>query len=483
MKLKKLFKGLDIVRTFGDIDITSISTDSREVKNESLFIAIRGFTADGHRFVNDALKKGARIALVEKGFRENKNVIRVKDTRKALSVIASNFYSSPSRRIKVLGVTGTNGKTTVSFLLKSIFDTAKLRSGVIGTIEYTIGKMKVKAVRTTPDALKLNMLLSKAFESGLKAVSMEASSHALDQGRTDGILLDAAVFTNLTHEHLDYHVNLKKYLEAKAKIFKNLKKNGVAILNADDKSISFLQKRIKNKVVTYGLKGAPDVTVGICKMTSNGSEFSVNIKGKKTFLIKTKLVGMHNISNILAAVACGVSCGIDTRDIKKGIEKVGNIRGRLESVESDKGFKVFVDYAHTHNALENVLSFLNMIKKKNLITVFGCGGERDKKKRPLMGNVATRLSDFVIITSDNPRGENPKEIIKDIKLGIGKEKKNHIIVVNRKSAIKKALRKAKKDDIVLLSGKGHEKFQIIGRRKIPFDDRKVAKEILKKKCK
>lgn len=479
VKIRKLFKDVNcrIDSGVASIDITSIATNSKSVKRRGLFVAIKGFGYDGHDFLDQAFKKGARIALVEKTLK-SKNTIKVKDTRKALSLIARNYYNAPSKKLKVLGVTGTNGKTTVSFLIKSILDKAALPCGLIGTIEYKIGKHIIPAGRTTPDALYLNFLMRKALKVKEKAVVMEISSHALDQKRADNIPLEAAIFTNLTHEHLDYHGNMKKYLKSKAKIFENLKKSGRAILNVDDKNIRPLEKSIKKKVITYGMKKSAYISAKIKKLELDGSSFTVRIKNKDSFSINTKLVGLHNVSNILAAVATGIALGVDKKMIKKGIESVANINGRLESIDMGQKFKIFVDYAHTHNALENVLSFLNQSKKRNIITVFGCGGERDKKKRSLMGHVAEQLSDFVILTNDNPRGEDPLKIIKDIKKGMNSKK--YIAVPNRKKAIEKALKKAKKDDIVLIAGKGHEKFQIEGMKKIPFDDRKIVRGILSK---
>lgn len=484
MKLKKILKGIDasVDPRLSEADITSIFTNSKEAKPGGLFVAIEGFAVDGHKFVNEALRKGARAALVDKRKKAcsgKANIIKVKDTRKALSVTAKNFYRSPSEKLTTIGITGTNGKTTTALLIESIFNQAGIPCGGIGTIEYRTGKRRIPAGRTTPDALGTNALLDKMLKNRLRAVAMEVSSHGLDQKRVDDIFFDAAIFTNLTHEHLDYHKNLKKYFESKARIFEQLKKGGFAVINTDDKNARSCIKKITNhKKITYGLNRVADISARVNKVGLGGSSFAVMLHKKDAFLVDTKLVGLHNISNILAAVAAAITQGLDFCDIKEGIEKVENIPGRLEPVEAGERYKVFVDYAHTHNALENVLKFLNQIKKKRIITVFGCGGDRDRKKRPLMGGVAQKFSDFAIIANDNPRSEKPERIASDIESGMKKTKANYAVILDRKKAIEKALKKARDGDIVLIAGKGHEKVQVIGEREIPFDDRKVAEHIL-----
>ena len=484
MKLKRLLKGISaqIDSALSEIDIEAVSIDSRNMPKKGLFVAIKGSRLDGHEFIGEAFKKGARAALAESNsadLRNYKNVIRVKNTKETLPLISNNFYDSPSAKLKVIGITGTNGKTTTSLLMESILNASGAICGVIGTINYKTGKSAIPAGRTTPDALTINALLDRMVRNKLKAAVMEVSSHALDQGRVSGVSFDAAVFTNLTHEHLDYHATLEDYFKSKARIFGNLKKKGVAVINADDKYAKRLLKTLKRKKITYGLYEAADVSAEIKNAGMDGSSFIVRIYKKSAFPIKTKLAGLHNVSNILAAIACAFALDIDPDSIKKGIEKVRNVPGRLESVEAGQKFKVFVDYAHTDNALENVLKFLNRIKHGKVITLFGCGGDRDTKKRPLMGRVAQKLSDFIIITSDNPRSEDPKEIARQIERGMDAKKNNYSIILDREKAIENALKKAGKDDIVLIAGKGHEKYQIIGEREIPFDDRKAANTILR----
>jgi UDP-N-acetylmuramoyl-L-alanyl-D-glutamate--2,6-diaminopimelate ligase len=484
MKLKKLLEGtgVKIGSGFADIDIASISTNSKSAKKNSVFVAIEGLEFDGHEFINEAFKKGSAVFVVNKRKKmrfPKARIIRVRDTRKALSVIAKNFYRSPSERLKVIGITGTNGKTTTSLLVESIFKSARIPCGVIGTISYKIGTRRIPAQRTTPGAIDINILLRRAISAGKKAVVMEVSSHGLDQKRVEDIFFDACIFTNLTREHLDYHGNLERYFASKAKIFRNLKKGGAAIINADDKRVSRIKKMRGRINITYAMTRPAYVSAAVKKLGSEGSSFVVRIKGKDAFSVNTKLVGLHNISNILAAVAAGISQNISLKAIKEGIERVDSVRGRLEPVRTGRGLKVFVDYAHTHDALESVLGFLNQIKKKNIITVFGCGGDRDKGKRPLMGRVAQELSDFVIITNDNPRGEDPRKIARDIEKGMDKKKNNFAIRLNRKKAIEEALKRAGISDIVLIAGKGHETLQITGTRQLAFDDRKVVEKALK----
>ena len=481
MKLKKLCKNSGIKPNpfLAEKEIASISLDSRKTRKGSLFIAIEGFKRDGRDFIDEALRKGAIVAVTEKPFRKQENIFKVNDARKALSVFADNFYGSPSKDLKVIGITGTNGKTTVSMLAKSILETSGATCGLIGTVMYKIGKKRIPAQRTTPDALLINELLRSMVREKCWACVMEVSSHALDQKRVDGIFYDAALFTNLTHEHMDYHGNIDHYFASKAKIFDNLKKGAKAILNADDKRVLRLSGKIRCRKITYGLDQTANISAKVRKAALTGSSFDVIINKKKGFSIDTELTGFHNISNILAAAAIGITQEIDLKNIKNAIEGVKTIPGRLQSVKKGQPFTVFVDYAHTHNALEKVLGFLGSMKKGKLITVFGCGGDRDREKRPLMGKAAQDFSDYVILTNDNPRSEDPENIIRDIERGISKKSEFYEVILDRRKAIEKALKKASCGDIVLIAGKGHEKEQIIGDETMPFDDRKVAEEILR----
>lgn len=379
--------------------------------------------------------------------------------------------------LKVIGITGTNGKTTTSFLAEGIFKAANIACGVMGTINYRFGNRKIPAERTTPDRLTISRLLDKMLKNGIEALVMEVSSHGLDQGRVKGILFDAAIFTNLTHEHLDYHGDMDRYFASKMKLFSKLKKKGVAIFNADDRRANCIKNLLRCKKIAYGLNGPADVTAKVTKLGLDGSSFVVKLHGKDAFSVNTKLLGPHNVSNILAASALGFSQGIALDTIKEGIEGVTSIRGRLEPVGGAKGFKVFIDYAHTHNALEQVLRFLKEANEGRIITVFGCGGDRDREKRPLMGRVAEKLSDFTIITNDNPRTEDPKIIARDIESGMESQKRRRTVIFDRKKAIERALKMARASDIILIAGKGHETEQIVGKKQIASDDKKIAEEI------
>ena len=376
-------------------------------------------------------------------------------------------------------MTGTNGKTTITYLIESIVRAAGKSIGVIGTINYRFGGKVIAAKNTTPGPVELESMLAEMVRGGLQYAVMEVSSHSLDQRRVDGVSFDTAIFTNITSEHLDYHKTLEEYFKAKAKIFNRLKEDGTAILNKDDKRVASLEGTINKKVITYGINEDADVTARDIRLSLKGSRFIIATPGGP-IAINSKLIGMHNVSNILASAAAALALNLDRKVIKEGIESVDIIPGRLEPVEAGQPYKVFVDYAHTEDALNNVLTLLKAVAKNKIVTVFGCGGDRDKAKRPLMGKVACKFSDNVIITSDNPRSEDPAEIMHQIENGVKPRYSNYDIVANRREAIEKALASAKKGDIVIIAGKGHENYQIIGNKTLPFDDRQVVREILRK---
>jgi len=483
MKLRYLLNGVKAkpAGKIPDFEIKEIVIDSKKARPGSLFVAIKGASRNGHDFVREAVKKGAASAVVEKTPRlKGIPYILVEDTKHALAVMASNFYGNPSDKLNIIGITGTNGKTTTAFLSESIFRKAKRKCGVIGTVAYKTGRRFLAAERTTPDALGLNMLLAEMVKSGTDNAVMEVSSHALHQKRVENIKFKTAVFTNLSHEHLDYHGNINQYFLSKSRLFELLRKGGEAVVNADDPMARRLAKRIKGRLLSFGIKKNAAVRARKIHSGLGGSRFEIRTEKRKRIRVETPLIGTHNIYNILAAAAACFANGIGEKDIKAGIEAVRRVPGRLESVKCRGGVNLFVDYAHTDNALLNVLGFLSKMKKRKIITVFGAGGERDTAKRPLMGRAVERFSDFFIITNDNPRGEDPEKIARDIEKGLAKGRKNYRVILDRKLAIKNALEKAKKDDIVLLAGKGHEAYQVIGRRKIPFDDKKIARGVLEK---
>ena len=481
-RIKEILKGIRY--RSGDrisgVSVKRIADDSRKVKRGDLFIAARGHDTDGYKFIDKAVKNGASAIISDRDFTAPENVkkIIVKDSRQTLPLIAGNFYDHPSDKMKLVGITGTNGKTTITYLMESILSAAKKNAGVIGTINYRSKGVSMPATNTTPGPIELQSLLSEMLKRKVRYVLMEVSSHSLDQNRVGCVRFDVGVFTNITKEHLDYHKTIKNYFSAKTKLFEHLKKKGVAVLNNDDKMVASLKRRLKSKVVTYGIKKNADVTAGRIAISIDSSAFVIKTP-KGSFEVKTKLIGKHNVSNILASVAASIALGIRLNTIKRGIESFSMVPGRLEPVNSGQPFRIFVDFAHTEDALHNILSLLRDVTGNGrIITVFGCGGNRDKAKRPMMGNVACSFSDRVVVTSDNPRSEDPVSIISEIEEGIKNKFTNYDIVPDRRDAIDKALRMAKKGDIVVIAGKGHEKYQIIKDKTLPFDDCKVAVSLL-----
>lgn len=472
----------------GDISglkIANVRDDSRLVGKGDMFIAVRGCAADGSKFIDDAVRKGARAIVTEDDFdapRDVKKII-VKDSRSAMSIIAGNFYGRPWEELKMLGVTGTNGKTTITYLIESIVKAAGEDAGVIGTINYRVKDRVTPAKNTTPGPLGLASFLSDVKSLGARYAVMEVSSHSLDQGRVDGIPFDVGIFSNITSDHLDYHETVSRYFRAKANLFERLRKNGTAVLNSDDKKVVSLKKSIKETVLTYGIEKKADIKAGDIKLSLAGSSFTVTMPQGRRFNIHTRLIGRHNVSNILAAIAASYALGINKEACIKGVVSFVAVPGRLEEIDAGQPFKVLVDYAHTEDALLNILGLLREVAKSRIITVFGCGGNRDRTKRPLMGRAACKFSHHVIITSDNPRFEEPRDIINEIEKGVKDDFSNYDIVADRRQAITKAISLARPDDIVIIAGKGHENYQIIKDKVMPFDDREVAREILEKvKC-
>jgi len=484
MDLKKILKGVKIRagENIGGIDINKITDDSRKVGVGDLFVALRGYSLDASKFVGFALKAGARAIVTEKDFNSSPGVskILVDDTRSAMSIIADNFYGHPSRKLKVIGITGTNGKTTIAYLIENIVKAAgKADAGVIGTINYRFKGKVFPALNTTPGPMILHGMLAEMAALKIGYAIMEVSSHSLDQGRVDNVLFDIGIFTNLTSDHLDYHKTTANYFEAKKRLFDKLKTKGRAVLNMDDKKVASLKGSIKPMTITYGIKNKADVTAKNIALSMDGTRFTVHAPGM-SFEMRIKLIGIHNVSNVLAAAAAAIALEIPKEAIIKGIESVEKVPGRLEAVEAGQPFKIFIDFAHTEDALFNVLNLLREVTERRIVTVFGCGGNRDRTKRPLMGKVACEYSDHVIVTSDNPRFEEPEDIIDEIESGIKGKFSNYDIVTDRKEAISKALGLALKDDVIVIAGKGHEHYQIIKDKAMPFDDREVALSILKK---
>lgn len=483
VSLRELWPQLDkaLLLKFGCVNINRISGNSKQVSAGDLFVAVKGPSCDGHDFVEEAIRRGARIIVWQNEKRilsDGKTIfIRVADSRAALAKLAANFYGNPSRKLKVVGITGTNGKTTVTYLLEKIINAAGFSAGVIGTINYRIKERVIPATNTTPGALELQALFKEMVEEKIGFCVMEVSSHSLDQDRTAGIDFSGAVFTNLASDHLDYHFTQENYFSAKAKLFSNLKGDAFAVINSDDAMAGKLSGLTRAEVVTYALRGKADFIAEDSELHIDGTSFILATpKGK--IAIRTRLLGEHNLYNILAASAAGYKLGFDLPVIKKGVEALQLVPGRLEEVDCGQPFKVLVDFAHTEDALRNTLMTMRRISPgSRILLVFGCGGDRDRGKREKMGGVAEELADFSIVTSDNPRKEDPQQIVAEIVKGFTSGKR-YKVILDRSQAIKEAVSLAKETDIVLIAGKGHEAYQIFRDKVVPFDDRLEAKKAL-----
>lgn len=489
MKLKVLLGNLELLETQGSVEaeVGGIHSDSRRVRQGDLFVAVRGEKLDGHEFIGDAVEAGASVVVCERilGAFPGVTQVRVADARRALAQLAGRFHGAPSEGMRVIGITGTNGKTTTSWLLASILEAVGMPTGVVGTIAYRIGSRELPAPNTTPPADDLQELLAQMLHSGMKAVVMEVSSHSLVQRRVDGVAWDAGIFTNLTQDHLDYHGDMGAYFEAKKLLFQQLgggcKTRCAAILNADDPKSELLSGVIRAgvRVVRYGAHPSAEVRAEAVEHSVAGSRFTL-VAGGQRIDIATPLCGAHNILNCLAAAAAAVALDLDLPAIKRGIESLRSVPGRLERLTVAPGagdFAIFIDYAHTDDALRKVLTTLRPLTRGRLISVFGCGGNRDTTKRPLMGRVASELSHYSVLTTDNPRHEEPSAILQQIAAGF-EARDNYEIVPDRRAAIRAALVMARDGDVILIAGKGHETYQEVAGTRSPFDDRKVALDLL-----
>ncbi|MEP0860787.1 MAG: UDP-N-acetylmuramoyl-L-alanyl-D-glutamate--2,6-diaminopimelate ligase [Ignavibacterium sp.] len=487
MELTELINHIKVIQVAGNVqrkDVSGIEHDSRKVKKNSVFVAIKGYKTDGHLFVMDAINKGAVAVVVE----ENNNIpdeifihadiakIVVHNTRIALAQLSKGFYKDPTSKLKLVGITGTNGKTTTAFIIKNIFETAGIRTGLVGTIANYIGSEKIDSKLTTPESNDLNDLFLQMINSGCENAVMEVSSHSLVLNRVYGLNFSAAVFTNITSDHLDFHQTFENYLNAKKILFDILPSDATAVVNADDESSHHIVSDSKAKVITYGKNENSDYVISSIKYDLNGTSFKITCGGK-SYEVQTKLIGEFNAYNSAAAFAIADQFNIAKEKIIDGIKSTPFVPGRFEVIGSGKK-KAIVDYSHTADSLEKAILALRQIigDDRQLVTVFGCGGDRDKTKRPIMGKVATELSDFVIITSDNPRTENPIQIINDIKKGVIKN--NFIVIENRYEAIKYAIQKSKEDAAILIAGKGHETYQEINGVRNHFSDQETAREFL-----
>ena len=482
MQLNELLKRIPVLEILGNDsqEVSDLVFDSRKVTENSLYIAVRGTVVDGHSFIASSVEKGA-TAIVCEEFPENpdENItyVKVKDSSKTLGQLASNFYGNPSEKLKLIGVTGTNGKTSVSTLLFDVFKNLGYDSALLSTVEIRIADQVIPATHTTPDIITINKILAQAVEEGCEFAFMEVSSHGIAQNRIEGLHFKIAGFTNLTHDHLDYHKTFDEYLKTKKRFFDELDHTAVAITNVDDKNGNVMLQNTKAAKKSYALKTMADYHGKLLEVDFNG--MLLNFNGKEFW---TTLTGKFNVYNLLLVFGIAAELGFEQEKILQAISQLKRVSGRFETFKSDGGIFFIVDYAHTPDALENILDSINDIRTKNerLITVFGCGGDRDHAKRPEMGNIATKKSTLAIITSDNPRTENPAAIIKEIEAGVEPQNfSKYTSIPDRKEAIKMAIKFAEPKDIVLVAGKGHENYQEINGVKHHFDDKETINELWK----
>lgn len=487
MRIADIFPGeaAQLPEAAGEREVDALCFDSRQASPNSVFFALPGQKSDGAHFAREAADRGAMAVVSSRPLgMEGVVDIVVENPRSAMADAAAAFYGNPSRRLKVYGITGTNGKTTTAFLIRHLCEASSTPCGLLGTVEYRIGDEVLPAPHTTPESIDLQGLLRRMSDAGCDAAAMEISSHALIQDRVRGIVLEAAVFTNLTQDHLDYHGTMEKYFEAKALLFSALEaqtgKRGKAILPLEDRFGARLIDRFRSSlsVITYGLGGACDFQASNLQFSPTGTTFQLTAKGRQ-MLVRLPLIGRYNVSNALAALAACVGTGLDLRGCVQALADAPQVPGRLERVQMKRNFQVFVDYAHTPDALENVLAALRDLRPARLIVVFGCGGDRDRAKRPLMGRAVELQADQIIVTSDNPRTEDPELILRDVTRGMTGRK--HQVVVDRSEAIEMAVQMAQAGDIVLIAGKGHEDYQELAHGRIPFSDVAAATGAIRRK--
>lgn len=487
MQFCQLTRSVDILAFGGDQSrsITGLTYDSRCVEPGFVFVAIRGLATDGHLWINQAVARGAGAVVVEDGHVVPSGVAwaQVADTRVALARLAAAYYGYPDRDLAVVGVTGTNGKTTTTHLIRSIYQSAGLRTGLCGTVQNLINDTVLPASRTTPESVDLYRMLADMRDAGVQASVLEVSSHALSLHRVDGVEFDGAVFTNLTQDHLDFHRDMDAYLSAKAELFRSLGATSYkgrakfAVVNADDPYGEAVARECRVSVLRYGVRHKCDVWASDIEVGPKGTKFTVH-GPSGDFLLTMRLTGLFNVYNALAACAAAFGAGLAPEVVRAGLEGVSGVRGRFELVDQGQDFTVVVDYAHTPDGLENVLRTARSITSGRLWVVFGCGGDRDRGKRPLMGELATRLADVAVLTSDNPRSEDPSRILREVEAGAVSGGGTYSVEPDRREAINVALSGARPGDTVVIAGKGHEDYQLVGTSRLPFDDREVASTLL-----
>lgn len=487
MELKKVLAGIEGLKAKGnlDIDITQISNDSRDIKEGAMFIAIKGFDVDGHKYIEKAIENGAKAILIEEAevknvvneISENVTIIVAKDTRKATAICACNFYDNPSRKLQLVGITGTKGKTTTTFMIKAILEKQGIKTGLIGTIATYIGDKKLEdSDRTTPDSIKLQETFAKMVDAGCTACVMEVSSQSLKLNRVYGSDFNIGVFTNFSEDHISpkEHPDMEDYFNSKVELFKMCK---YGYINVDDINTIRVPKLVPNCMIqTYGIDNENNLLAKDITITNSYVDFKVKLNGKNE-RIKTDIPGRFSVYNSLAAISVALRLGCSTENIKTALENV-KVPGRSELVDNKLGLTIMVDYAHSPESLENILQAVKSYTRGKVISVFGCGGDRDSGKRPIMGEISGKIATYTIITSDNPRTEKPEEIVKQIEEGIKKTKAKYECIVDRTEAIKKAIQIADKTDIIVLAGKGHETYQEINHEKHHYDEREIIKEII-----
>ena len=463
----------------GGVAVSDVTHDSRKVGAGSLFVAIRGLQTDGNQFVEAAIRKGATVIVSEEPPRPGVAWARVGDAREALALLSAAHLGHPAKRLTLVGVTGTNGKTTTTYLIDAILRAAGHKTGLVGTIQYRVGERLAEAVRTTPESSDLHKLFRDMVDAGVSHAVLEVSSHSLSLKRVLGCDFRVAVFTNLTRDHLDFHGDMDAYFAAKRALFDTrLRADGHAILNADDDRAEVLRRVSRGAVLTFGIERAADYRAERVSLSLLGARFTLRTPTSKVPL-ETPLLGRFNVQNVLAACAAAYALGVPQEAVVRGVASLAGVPGRMEGVVAGQDFAVIVDYAHTHDALKNLLETVRELKPRRLIVVFGCGGDRDKTKRPLMGAVAARLADVAVVTSDNPRSEPPEAILEDIARGMnGYRTAERHVIADRREAIAKAVEMASPGDAVVIAGKGHETYQVLRERTVPFDDRQVAREAL-----
>ena len=483
MKLRELLEGVSYEILQGDpvIEVKSIEYDSRKVTEGDVFVCITGFQTDGHKFAEMAEKQGASALICERmpeRIEPGITVIQVKNSREALALMAVKYCDDPSKKMKVIGVTGTNGKTTTTYLMKSVLDHVGKKVGVVGTIENRIGDRVLHTERTTPESKELQELLNTMAEEQVFHVVMEVSSHSLDLHRVDGIQFEIGIFTNLTQDHLDYHKTMENYKEAKAKLFERAKKS---VINLDDATGGFMKEKARGQVLTFAIENNADLKARDIVISAEGTDFSLTWEGKE-YQVHLSTPGRFSVYNALGAIGACLFLEIPMEEIIAGLEENHGVAGRFQTVRNKKGFQAVVDYAHTPDGLDNIIKTAREFAKGRIITIFGCGGDRDKTKRPIMGEIAGSGSDYCIITSDNPRTEDPLTILSEVEAGVKATKCLYEKIADRREAIVQGAKMAKAGDVIIIAGKGHENYQVFKDATIHFDDMEETRKAFGEDC-